>query len=250
MDRIYTLLAGLGYTHPLHPPWTCIPIALVLAGLIFSLIAVARRYAYYARTARHCITLAFIGVFPTVLFGLMDWNYYHGGYWSTAIRMKAILAALLSVLLFTALLLLRRMDSRTVGLMVIYALSGATVVTLGWYGGEIVFGSGQARIQPRAEANAAEPVMYSEVQAIFNMHCVMCHGGSEAPGGLRLTGYHEVLQGAEGKAVVIPGKPQESELIRRVKGISIPRMPPGMPALAGIQIRTLEQWVRAGAPAP
>ncbi len=246
MDRFYAFLAEIGYTHPLHPPWTCFPIGLVLGGVIFALAAVPHKYSHYAATARHCLTLAFIGVFPTILFGLMDWYYYHGGHWIAAIKMKMILSAVLVMLLLAALLLHRRMTSRTIGLLSLYLLSAATVIGIGWYGGEIVFGSAtNATGRPQAEMDPAGNVTYADVQAIFDAHCVICHSGSQASADLRLTDYHELLLN---EAVVAPGKPQESELIRRVKGITTPQMPPNRPPLSATQISILEHWIKAGAP--
>ena len=49
-------------------------------------------------------------------------------------------------------------------------------------------------------------------------------------------------------ARVIPGNPADSELVRRIRGDSRPRMPfDGPPYLSEEQIRLVEQWIAQGA---
>lgn len=49
--------------------------------------------------------------------------------------------------------------------------------------------------------------------------------------------------------MVIPGKPEESEMVRRIKGEAIPRMPfDGPPFLSDEQIATIVAWIASGAP--
>jgi hypothetical protein len=67
---------------------------------------------------------------------------------------------------------------------------------------------------------------------------------------LDLTSYTDIMEGSETGPVVISANPGESELIKRVKGVSTPRMPLGAPALPDGEIEILENWIHAGAPAP
>jgi mono/diheme cytochrome c family protein len=98
--------------------------------------------------------------------------------------------------------------------------------------------------------NAGAGVSYSDVSAILNAHCIVCHQGEAAPLGLRLDSHAALMRGSSRGPVVRPGNVAGSELIRRVRGESQPRMPlTGPPWLSDAQIATLEQWVAAGAPA-
>lgn len=98
--------------------------------------------------------------------------------------------------------------------------------------------------------NASGGVAYSDVSAILNAHCVVCHQGEAAPLELRLDSYAALMHGSSRGPVVRPGKAGVSELVRRVRGESQPRMPlTGPPWLSDAQIATLEQWIAAGAPA-
>ncbi|MGW8188189.1 MAG: DUF2231 domain-containing protein, partial [Desulfobacterales bacterium] len=80
-DPIYEILAKLGYSHPIHPTEVHMPIGLVVASLVFIYIAVIFRRHNLERTVRHCIVLAFIWIFPTMLFGYMDWQHFYAGAW-------------------------------------------------------------------------------------------------------------------------------------------------------------------------
>jgi uncharacterized membrane protein len=88
---------------------------------------------------------------------------------------------------------------------------------------------------------------YQDVAPIFARRCVMCHSGPSAPDGLRLDTYDGILSGNIYGAVVKGGDPEGSELIRRVKGISQPRMPmDGPPFLTEGEIAVIERWVAGG----
>jgi len=90
---------------------------------------------------------------------------------------------------------------------------------------------------------------YGEVDAIFvKYHCSVCHGGAEPRSGLNLEDYPGLLKGGKGEPLGIPGDPAGSELVRRLKGASEPRMPyTGPPWLADDEVATIEAWIAAGA---
>lgn len=92
----------------------------------------------------------------------------------------------------------------------------------------------------------ASPV-YEDVKSIFEDKCIMCHNGPKAPKGLQLTGYELLLKGSENGPVVVAGEPQSSEIVKRLRGISKPRMPFGGDPLADENIKLIEDWIAAGA---
>jgi mono/diheme cytochrome c family protein len=95
----------------------------------------------------------------------------------------------------------------------------------------------------------ADPT-YADVAAILATKCVMCHSGQTPAAGLRLDSLEAVLEGGAKGPVVKSGAPAESELVRRIKGISQPRMPmTGPPYLSDAEIAALERWVAGGLPA-
>ncbi|WP_068115781.1 c-type cytochrome domain-containing protein [Tropicimonas marinistellae] len=100
-----------------------------------------------------------------------------------------------------------------------------------------------------ATAGSAASPGWTEVSAIFTERCVMCHSAvSGASKGLRLDNYAAALIGSERGVVLIPGDPSGSELIRRLRGESVPRMPFLSRPLADDQIELIESWIAAGLP--
>lgn len=90
---------------------------------------------------------------------------------------------------------------------------------------------------------------WAEISAIFDERCVMCHSKvAGASKGLRLDDYAAALSGGERGPVLIPGKAAESELIRRLRGQSVPRMPFLSRPLPEEQIVLIEAWIGAGLP--
>lgn len=98
---------------------------------------------------------------------------------------------------------------------------------------------------PPALAQAAPS--YADVAPILAERCVMCHSDRAHTAGLSLESHAAVLKGSARGPVVKAGAPAESELIRRLKGISQPRMPlTGPPFLSDAEIALFERWVAGG----
>lgn len=77
----------------------------------------------------------------------------------------------------------------------------------------------------------------------------MCHSAlAGASKGLRLDDYAAALAGSERGAVLVPGDVAGSELIRRLRGQSVPRMPFLGRPLPDDQIALIESWIAAGLP--
>src|SRR4051812_32781252 len=101
----------------------------------------------------------------------------------------------------------------------------------------------------RAEApRPAEPPLEfnRDVRPILTDACFACHGPDKAKrkADLRL----DTAEG--GKAAVVPGKPGESELIKRVTSEDDETVMPPPKAghrLSAAQVETLKEWVRQGA---
>jgi len=100
-------------------------------------------------------------------------------------------------------------------------------------------------IAPAAHSETAPT--YSNIAPILAEKCVMCHSGQAAAAGLRLDSFDAIMKGSSTGAVVKSAQPEASELIRRIKGISQPRMPmTGPPFLSDSEIALFERWVAGG----
>ncbi|MEZ5963030.1 MAG: PSD1 and planctomycete cytochrome C domain-containing protein [Planctomycetota bacterium] len=104
----------------------------------------------------------------------------------------------------------------------------------------------------RREA-AQQPVAFArEVQPILAENCLACHGADPdgRKAGLRLDTRSGMLADLGGYAAVVPGKPEESELLRRVTAPDDDeRMPPAEHGerLSGSAIEVLRRWIAEGA---
>ncbi len=92
-----------------------------------------------------------------------------------------------------------------------------------------------------------------EVRPLLSDHCFACHGPDAATreAGLRLDDRAAALTPADsGKPAIVPGKPDESEMIRRIfTGDKDDQMPPeeSHKKLSAPQKETLKQWIAEGA---
>ena len=92
-----------------------------------------------------------------------------------------------------------------------------------------------------------------DVQPILAEHCWQCHGtdGPDRKADLRLDRFETAVKGGEsGLSAIVPGKPDESELIRRVTTHDADMiMPPPdqKKPVSDSQIQTLRQWIAEGA---
>lgn len=98
----------------------------------------------------------------------------------------------------------------------------------------------------------AEQVSFNrDIRPILTSHCTACHGGVKEAGGISFVFREKALAiGESGNATIIPGKPEESELIKRVTSTDpdeIMPQPDHGPPLSAKDVGTLRQWIREGA---
>ncbi len=102
--------------------------------------------------------------------------------------------------------------------------------------------------QPAA-AIGSDAEFNDRIAPIFRQHCVRCHQGAKPKGGLDLTSSKGLAAGAEGTAIVVPGKPQQSRLLEVVSGEK-PEMPKTGKPLSANEIQVLRDWIAGGAKWP
>ncbi len=102
-------------------------------------------------------------------------------------------------------------------------------------------------VAPVLAADESKQAVFFEtkVRPLLAQHCFECHGAKEQKSDLRLDRRHHFMKGGSGGPIVVPGKPDESELLAAVKYESY-EMPPSAP-LPDEQIAILETWVKNGA---
>lgn len=101
------------------------------------------------------------------------------------------------------------------------------------------------------EMRAGEVQFNRDIRPIFTKHCTACHGGVKEAGGISFV-YRErlVIEGDTGNIAVVAGKPEDSEVMRRVRSrdpdIMMPQPKHGSP-LADEEVAMLAKWIEEGA---
>ena len=183
IEAMYRLLKGLGYDHPIHSPLTHMPIGLIAGALVFFLVALVFKRKQLVLSARHASILALVFAAPTILFGVFDWMHFYHGAMVPAIRFKMFLAGGVLVLLGAGIVLGSELKLRSLAMTVIYALTFAAAVGLGYFGGNLVYGqASEAAPGPGigvSDAPASPPAggKGSEGRSLFAENCKGCHPG-------------------------------------------------------------------------
>jgi mono/diheme cytochrome c family protein len=95
---------------------------------------------------------------------------------------------------------------------------------------------------PGGEPRDARALWVGGVQQLFDRHCVKCHGPLEQKSGLELDTPESVLKGDEIGPVIVPGKPDESAMVKALAPGSDPHMPPKK-QLSGEEIAQIREWI-------
>jgi dipeptidyl aminopeptidase/acylaminoacyl peptidase len=106
---------------------------------------------------------------------------------------------------------------------------------------------------------AAKPITFErDIRPILAQQCVGCHTRKQLSnpansGGLALDDYAALTAGTKSpsgpRAVFVPGKPSESELVLRLEAKEAARrMPKGGDPLPAAKIALIRKWIEAGAP--
>jgi mono/diheme cytochrome c family protein len=112
--------------------------------------------------------------------------------------------------------------------------------------------AGSAPLTPISHACAAQAhVSYSEdIAPIFRGWCASCHapgGEGEKASGLDLSTYERLMKGTKYGPMVIPGKPDESNLVALVQGEAKVRMPFEHKPLPDCLRQNVWSWIFDGA---
>ena len=98
---------------------------------------------------------------------------------------------------------------------------------------------------------AGEVSFNRDIRPIFLKNCTACHGGVKEAGGISFIYRERALrEGESGKNAIVPGKPESSEMMRRIRSTDPDEMMPqpkhGTP-LKPADIELIETWISEGA---
>jgi hypothetical protein len=92
---------------------------------------------------------------------------------------------------------------------------------------------------------------FRDVKPLLESRCVECHRGEKAKGGLRLESLALASKGGDSGAAIVPRRPEDGELLRRVMSRDTDeQMPPKGARLSDAETAVLSRWISEGAAWP
>ncbi|EAR00587.1 c-type cytochrome domain-containing protein [Maribacter sp. HTCC2170] len=158
--------------------------------------------------------------------------------------------ALLTVIWFW--ILRYELEYKSILKIIQIVLIGLILLT-GHFGGMLTHGEDFLTLPSSEESDKIpeNPLIYEHIVGrIIKEKCVSCHNPNKKKGQLVMTGLSEILKGGEIGNTIVPTKPEESEMIKR---LHLPlendeHMPPdGKNPLSENEIQILERWITLGA---
>ena len=139
-----------------------------MGALFFALVTLIFRRTNFVQTARHCTVFALIAVVPTAILGIFDWQHFFGGAMLFPIKMKLVLAGILIIFLILAVIFGFFNETLSKIVISLYVLCFLTTVGLGYFGGELVYGT-------KAAEKSIPEGLAAEGAVIFQQNCSACH---------------------------------------------------------------------------
>lgn len=93
----------------------------------------------------------------------------------------------------------------------------------------------------------------TRIRPVLHEQCVQCHGPEKQQGRLRVDALRFLLEGGDSGAAVVPGRPDDSLLLRAMRHVDVDlQMPPSKagPKLSESVLADFSQWIEAGAAWP
>ena len=99
-------------------------------------------------------------------------------------------------------------------------------------------------------ASDSEARIETRIVSLLNQRCLECHGDGKRNGGFSIASRENMLlPNDSGKPAIIPGRPDESELLRRMETAhDDERMPPEGERLSNSDLALVRSWITADAP--
>lgn len=257
----------LSFIGRFHPMIVHFPVSLIFVVLFMEIIAGLKKTVNFKAAIKLLIIVSFVSSIVAVVTGLLLSG--SGDYGTDALS-RHQWAGIITMILSSLMVLAWYKSSRIVqkGLLVVTTIA---VTIAGHYGASLTHGeeyltellpsdsskktdskfilasqtSGNLSTEQVQELNL-------QVRTILAHNCYNCHGAAKVKGELRLDSKEFAMKGGEHGAVIVPGNPQKSEMIKR---ILLPRghkeaMPNKGKGLTKDEIAILEYWIKKGAPWP
>jgi uncharacterized membrane protein len=252
-----------------HPVWVHLPIGIFLLLALLEGVGLAARHRRLAwlpvLTSRQRALILAIGAVAAVVAVLLGWLLARTGDYDAAqvsthrgLGIAAAAAAVVLLSVHRLRWLYGPLLAVSLGLLAVAAHEGGKIT----HGRDYLTAHMPAALARMLGISVpafpkARPVtfdtaaVYADViQPILQERCVVCHGAAKSNGGLRCDTWELLVKGGKHGAVLKPGDPAASALVRRIDLPSDEKehMPPrGKPQLSDDDLTLVEWWVGAGA---
>jgi uncharacterized membrane protein len=259
MEAIYLL--GRFHVLVLH-----LPIGIIVALFALELAARKEKYRSLEAASPFLWSAAAVTAILTAVLGYM--HFAEGGFEGPSANLHRVFGTTLAIVV--SIIAILRSSALAASYKVVWLPAAVVMLVLaaitGHYGGNLTHGSSYlveyapqplralAGLPPRRapveSLGAADPFL-DLVGPMLELRCSGCHNEDKREAELVLTSYAGVRRGGESGSVVVPGRPETSEMYSRIS------LPPDdesfMPAdgktpLTGDQVRIIEWWIAAGVP--
>ena len=246
------------FTGRLHPVIVHLPIGILLLACMFELFTRSNRYSFFRPVIQTMIFWGMLSALAAVVTGLLlEGSGEYEEEFAEPHQWSGITAATLSIILY----ILYRKNAKRNFVKIFSAMVLVMIAITGHLGGTVTRGpefltepfnqSTHKTVTIKPIPNIQNVVAFNDVvQPILKEGCYNCHGPNKQKGKLRFDEKEAIIKGGKSGKTVVAGKPEESEMIKR---LLLPRdhedhMPPKNKAqLTKQQISVLQWWVNAGA---
>ena len=253
-----TLLSFFDFVGHLHPLLVHLPIGILLLGCFFQWLTISNKFVFLQPAIPVTLFWGMISAIAACISGyfLSQSGDYDAELVSYHQWMGIIVATVSFILYLLYQFSIGEAIARWASLILIVLVS-----ITGHLGGSLTHGSGYLTEGFNKEehkgpaikpiANVPEAVLYTDaIQPLLQARCYNCHGPNKKKGKLRLDTQEFILLGGEDGKALVPGKPDEGEMIKR---LMLPlnnkdHMPPlEKPQLTQNEITLLNWWISNGA---
>lgn len=246
------------FTGRLHPAIVHLPIGILLLGCLFELLTKSNRYSFFRPAIQIMIFWGMLSAVAAVVSGLL---LERSGEYEEEFVGPHELAGISTAVLSLALYVLYRKNVKRKFLKIFSGIVLLVVGLTGHLGGNVTRGpefltepftqSSGKTITIKPIPNIQQAAAFNDVvQPILKEGCYNCHGPNKQKGKLRFDEKEAIIKGGKNGKIVVAGKPEDSEMIKRML---LPidhedHMPPKNKAqLTKPQISVLQWWVNSGA---
>ncbi|MEO6914887.1 MAG: c-type cytochrome domain-containing protein [Chitinophagaceae bacterium] len=240
-----------------HPVLVHLPVGILLVAVLIQALSFSKRYAALSVAIPFLLMVGMISAIASTITGLLlasDGEYDESAI--TAHMWMGVYVALLSIIM-----VFLSGNSRSAAFKVLSVMLLISITITGHLGGTLTHGEGyltsglsdevaakkvRAPIPDVGKAMAFKDV----IRPILEEKCFSCHGAKKQKGKLRMDEFDDLMKGGKNGKVISPGKPAESEIIKRIE------LPPGddhhmapkeKAQISNNELALLKWWIETGA---